>query len=293
MALKKHKNRRRADARQRLASLRRAAGWFARALLWPSLACGSIVALGLGGYQAYRWAHRTPQFALKSVTFQGLRRAQQADLLRLAGVSAGQNLLGLDLQAIERAIAAHPWVDQARVTRRFPDSLAIAVKEHEPAALVALGELYLVDSEGRPFKKIEREDPADLPLITGLAREQFVDAPEQSRLRLRQMLAVAAAYSRSDPPPVASLAEIRMGRSGVVLVTAQGQEIWIGEEDPGGALSRLKKVRTELLSRGLVAQVIHLENRARPGWVAVKLSNGVVDKRVDTDRQRNSLSPGE
>jgi len=293
VALKKHRNRRRADARQRVASLRRAAGWFARVLLRTSLACGSIVAVALAGHQAYRWAHRTPQFALKAVTFQGLRRAQQSDLLRLAGVSAGQNLLGLDSQAIERAIAAHPWVDQVRVTRRFPDSLSIAVKEREPAALVALGDLYLVDSEGRPFKKIEREDPADLPLITGLAREQFVEAPEQSRLRLCQMLAVAAAYARSDPPPAAPLAEIRMGRSGVVLVTAQGQEIWMGEGDPGGALSRLKKVRVELESRGLVAQVIHLENRARPGWVAVKLSNGVVDKRLDADRQRNSLSPGE
>jgi cell division protein FtsQ len=293
VALKKHKNRRRADARQRLASLRRAAGGFARALLWTSLVCGSIVALGLAGYQANRWAHRTPQFALKAVTFQGLRRAQQADLLRLAGVSAGQNLLGLDLQAIGRAIASHPWVDQALVTRRLPDSLTIAVKEHEPAALVALGELYLVDSDGRPFKKIEREDPADLPLITGLAREQFVEAPEQSRLRLCQMLAVAAAYAGSDPPPAAPLAEIRMGRSGVVLVTAQGQEIWMDEGDPSGALSRLKKVRTELLSRGLIAQVIHLENRARPGWVAVKLSNGVVDRRLDADRQRNSLSPDE
>jgi cell division protein FtsQ len=259
-------------------------------LLRTSLACGSIVAVALAGHQAYRWAHRTPQFALKAVTFQGLRRAQQADLLRLAGVSAGQNLLGLDSQAIERAIAAHPWVDQVRVTRRFPDSLSIAVKEREPAALVALGDLYLVDSEGRPFKKIEREDPADLPLITGLAREQFVEAPEQSRLRLCQMLAVAAAYARSDPPPASPLAEIRMGRSGVVLVTAQGQEIWMGEGDPGGALSRLKKVRVELESRGLVAQVIHLENRTRPGWVAVKLSNGALDKRVDADRQRNSSS---
>ncbi len=293
VSLKKHRNRRRADARQRVASLRRAVGWFAKALLWTSLACGSIAGLALAGYQAYRWAHRTAQFALKVVTFQGLRRAQQADLLRLAGVGAGQNLLGLDSQAIERAIAAHPWVEQVRVARRFPDSLSIAIKEHEPAALVALGDLYLVDSDGRPFKKIEREDPADLPLVTGLAREQFVEAPEQSRLRLGQMLAVAKAYARSDPPPAAPLSEIRMGRTGVVLVTAQGQEIWIGEGDPGGALSRLKKVRGELESRGLIAQVIHLENRARPGWVAVKLSNRVVDKGAGPDRQRSSSSSGE
>jgi len=56
-------------------------------------------------------------------------------------------------------MAAHPWVDQVHVARRFPRSLAVSVKEHDPVALVALGDLYLVDSDGRPFKKIQAGDP--------------------------------------------------------------------------------------------------------------------------------------
>jgi cell division protein FtsQ len=288
VGLKKHKNRRRADAEQRIASYRRAVVRLAKALLYTSLALGSIAALGVGGYRSYLWAHRAPQFALKEVTFEGLARAQQTDLLRLAGVSAGQNLFGLDPAAIERAMAAHPWIEKVRVARRFPSFLAVSVKEHHPAALVALGDLYLVDSDGRPFKKIESGDPTDLPLISGLAREQFVEATGQGRLRLREMLGVAAAYARSDAARDSVLAEIRLGRTGAVLVTAHGQEIWVGDGDPAEALMRLKRIHAELERRGLIAQVIHLENRSRPGWVAVKLANPAAEKKAVPSRSRGS-----
>jgi cell division protein FtsQ len=279
VGLRKHKNRRRADARQRVAALKGAVGFFARTLLIGSLACGSIAALAAGGYRAYRWVHRAPQFALKAVSFSGLRHAQQADLLRLAGLGVGQNLFELESGAIERAMAAHPWVDEVRVARRFPCSLSVSVKERDPVALVALGDLYLVDSEGRPFKKIQGGDPTDLPLIAGLQREQFVEAPEQSRLRLREMVNLAEAYARSDAGRASALVEIRIERTGLSLVTAQGEEIRIAEGEAADAFLRLKNVRAQLEKRGLTAQVIHLENRSRPGWVAVKLSNAVAEKR--------------
>lgn len=279
MGLRKHKNRRKADPRQTIAAVNGALARCGRALLWSSLIGGSIAALAVGGYRTWRWMHESPRFALNAVSFQGLRHASQADLLRLAGLSVGQNLFQLDAGSIERAMAAHPWVDQVHVVRRFPRSLAVSVKEHDPAALVALGDLYLVDSDGRPFKKIQAGDPKDLPLITGLPREQFVDAPEQSRIRLLEMLDWADAYARSDSGRASPLSEIRIGRTGVALVTAQGEEIWIGEGDPSESLTRLTKVRAELEKRGLSAQVIHLENRSRPAWVAVKLANAVAAKR--------------
>jgi cell division protein FtsQ len=252
--------------------------------VWSLLACGSIAAIAVGGYRAYLWAHRAPQFGLKQASFKGLHHAQEAELFRLAGLKVGQNLFELEPAAIERAIAAHPWVDQVHATRRFPGALSVSVKEHHPAAVVALGELYLVDSEGRPFKKVQTGDPTNLPLITGMEREQFVESPERSRLRLREMLSLAETYAQSDAARLSPLGEIRIGRSGVALVTAQGEEIRIGEGDSTESFLRLKKVHEELERRGLVAQVIHLENRSRPGWVAVKLANAVPDKKGGPSR---------
>jgi cell division protein FtsQ len=262
-----------------MVAVRGTLGSLALALLFGSLAFGSIIALCAGGYRAYVWARRAPQFTLKAVTFRGLRHAQEADLLRMAGVGLGQNLFELEPTAIEQAMAGHPWVEEVKLTRRFPSSLSVSVKEHDAAAVVALGDLYLVDSEGRPFKKVQSGDPTDLPLITGLRREQFVEAPEQSRLRLVEALELARAYARSEAGRGSQLAEIRIGGTGTALVTAHGQEIRMSDGDPDEAFLRLRKVRAELEKRGLVAQVIHLENRSRPSWVAVKPSNGAAEKK--------------
>jgi cell division protein FtsQ len=59
----------------------------------------------------------------------------------------------------------------------------------------------------------------------------------------------------------------------LTLVSSTGQEVQLGTgEGLEQKLQRLARVRGELAERGLSAEVIHLDNRARPGWVAVKLS---------------------
>jgi cell division protein FtsQ len=175
----------------------------------------------------------------------------------------------------------HPWVERAEVARVFPSSLSVSVKEHVPVAVVVLGELYLIDSEGRPFKKVHGGEAVDLPLLTGLQREQFVDAPDAGRLQVRKALEIAVAYGRVDPSP---LSEIRFSRYGLTLVTGTGQELHLGEGEIAEKLARLKEVRAELERRGLVAQVIHLENRARPNWIAAKVSTAVGEGKTGVGR---------
>jgi cell division protein FtsQ len=68
------------------------------------------------------------------------------------------------------------------------------------------------------------------------------------------------------------LSEARVNAEGVTLVTSGGLEVRVGDEDFDSRLSRLSRVRAELAQRSLTAQVVRLDNRARPGWVTVQLS---------------------
>jgi cell division protein FtsQ len=242
----------------------------ARVALVVSVSCALVV----GGYRAYRWLRTSPRFALKAVTFRGIRHANEHELCRLAGLTPGLNLFAVDLKAVQRAMAMHPWVERAELARVFPSSLSISVKEHVPMAVVALGELYLVDSEGRPFKKVHGGEAADLPLLTGLQREQFVDLPDDSRRRVRKALEAAATYAKAESAP---LSEIRLLRSGLTMVTSTGVELRLGDGEIAEKLERLKQVRAELDRRGLIPQVIHLENRTRSNWIAAKVSMAAVE----------------
>jgi cell division protein FtsQ len=223
---------------------------------------GGLIA---GAWRSYQWANSSPYFGLKTIAFQGLRHASDAELAKLANLTLGQNLFQLDTRMAERAMRAHPWVRSTAISRHLPHGLRVRVVEQVPVAMVALGTLYLLSAEGQPFKKVQLGDSVELPLVTGIEREEYVEAPEQVISRIRQGLEVAAAYR-------GSLSEIRLGKAGTTLITDAGQEIRLGEGDTEEKLARLSRVRLELERRGLAADVIRLDNRTRPGWVTLKLA---------------------
>ncbi len=297
MTLGRGKNRRRTDAAERVAEVRSLAGriWF---VLWRVTVAGAVCAGALvGGVHTWRWATTSPTFALSTITVEGNVRADAGEVSRLAGLWEGQNLFLLDVPAARRAAEGHPWVRSADVTRHFPQAVSITVEEHEPAAVATLGDLYLVDRDGTPFKRLTVGDELDLPLITGVTREQYVERPEQAAQLFRRALETIDAYTealdearassrgtgtKSADGDLDAVSELQLRGDELTLVTRGGVEIRIGLALSEDKLERLARVRAELGRRGLTAEVIHLDNRARPGWVTVKTSTPALERRRES-----------
>ena len=209
---------------------------------------------------------------------EGAHHTTEAELARLGGISHGRNLLSLDVEAVERALSTHPWVRQVRVRRELPSRLVVELEEYHPVALLALGELYLVDDRGQPFKRATVNDELDLPLVTGVDREDFTGDRARALEVLARAVNVADAYCRLSGQKKGDLSEVHVELDEVTVVTVDGQEVHLGAGDLEPKLQRLKKVRAELDARALKAEVIRLNNRARPTWVAVQLSGAPVEK---------------
>ena len=237
----------------------------------------TLASLAWIGFQLDRWAASSPHFALRKFQSSGLRRATEKELLRLAGLAPGMNLWSLDSATVAQAMAAHPWVRTVEVTRSLPDTLQLRVEERAPVALASLGDLYVVDAEGAPFKRVSPAETLDLPLLTGITREQAEKDPAGTAARLREALGVADVYQHAFERP--RLSEIQLGESAFELITTDGVRVVLGRDDLDGQLRRLQRVRDELQHRGLAAAAIHLENRVRPGWVAVQIQPGATAPR--------------
>lgn len=278
VAFGRSRNRRRVDVAQRKAQLAERARTLAVLTGRVLAVVGLTAALGFGTVHGRRWMLTSPVFGLQKVAASGHVRVTPAELKRLGGLTRGLNLFSLDPAAVERGVAAHPWVKEVEVRRSFPSSISVRVVEHVPAAILAMGDLYLIDGEGRPFKRLQPGDNADLPLISGLERDAYTLDPEGANAQVRSALAALEAYQRAGLEAGGRLSEARLGATGLVLVTGQGQEVRLPEGDVESALRRLVRVRKELLARRLTAEVIHLDNRARPGWVAVKLPAPVSER---------------
>lgn len=244
------------------------------ALLRTAAAVLLSAALSVGGWQAFRWSTTTTLFALREVRFTGLTHAAERDLFARSGLRVGANLMALDLAAAARAIETHPWVASARLSRSFPGTVLAEVVEHRAAAQVQLGGLYLLDDDGRVFKRVEAGDAVDLPLVSGVTREAWLRDKGAAQLRLYSALHLLEAW-RAEGLSAAALEEIRVEEDGGFTAFAREpsglQEVRLGAHDLPLQLERLAQLRAALARRGEHAARIDLDNQARPEWVSAQL----------------------
>jgi cell division protein FtsQ len=73
--------------------------------------------------------------------------------------------VGADIDRIQELIVALPWIDQARVARRWPSRISITVMEQIPAAV--WGDSGLLNTRGELFVSKLRHVPAELPRLSG------------------------------------------------------------------------------------------------------------------------------
>jgi cell division protein FtsQ len=251
---------------------------------WRGLASGTLLsgcamaisaAVLLGGWELARLARAASVFTVREIRFHGLVHATEKDLLAASHLARGANLFALDLSAATRAILANPWVAAARLSRHFPGTVEVEIVEHRPSAQVQLGALYLVDDLGRAFKRAAAGDPADLPLVTGLSREEWNKDRAAAQVRLYQALQLVDAWREEGLAP-AMLAQVRLdedaGLTAIAREAGSLQEIRFGERDFRLKLRRLVRVRSALAQRGERAVRIDLDNPARPDWASAQLA---------------------
>jgi cell division protein FtsQ len=80
-----------------------------------------------------------------------------------SGLTAG--FMSVDLAAVRQRVEALAWVDDARVSRRWPNGLRIDITEQVPAA--RWGESGLLNTRGELFIRDARHVPPELPRLEG------------------------------------------------------------------------------------------------------------------------------
>lgn len=266
------RNRRRVDVAKKTGELKAAAKHHGPSVLKLLALLTASVAIFFGAQEGWRWATTSKTFALTEVKVAGQQEATDVELVRLAGLLLGQNLFVMDVRSMERAISTHPWVKSVRVTRHFPSRLTVEVEEHRAVAMLSMGDLYLVNEGGVPFKRIKPGDSFDLPLVTGIDREALAQQQEGALGQLRDALALIETWGAEEGASKEPLSEVNLHPEGVTAVTTKGLQIEFGEGDVPAKFARLSRVRKELSARSLGAEVIRLDNRQRPSWVAVQIA---------------------
>ena len=107
-------------------------------------------------------------FRVRSVDVQGIKRMDPRPVYEIALDQKTTAMPLVDVTDIRKRLLEFGWVKDARVSRRFPDTLVIDIVERTPAALWQDEDrLTLIDAEGVVLDRVPVAQMPDLPLLIG------------------------------------------------------------------------------------------------------------------------------
>ena len=119
-----------------------------------------IVGVLRGWFAAGRWpvTQLTVQAEFKHVSADDIRTAVQPRL--------GKGFFALDLDAVQKAVAALPWVESVEARKHWPDTLQLRIYERQPFA--RWNDKQLISRQGLVFDAPDMADIGALPDLRGL-----------------------------------------------------------------------------------------------------------------------------
>jgi cell division protein FtsQ len=243
---------------------------------WPkwlrpaSLGLAASLAVGAAGYGAFEvWragtigatAERLSRgflfmtadlgLSVQDVTVTGRSETAAADMLAAIDVQRGTPILSVDPEAVRQRLKKLSWVRDARVERRLPGIIAIAIEERVPMALwQRSGKLVLVDRDGAIILRSGLDRFRHLITLVG------DDAPKGAP----ELLALLSTEPQLERRVNAA---IRVGERRWNLQMDNGIDVRLPENDIGAAWAQLAHLEREqkVLGRDVVTIDLRLPDR--------------------------------
>jgi cell division protein FtsQ len=112
-------------------------------------------------------------FTVRRIEPKGLNRLPAMEVYKAAQGQMGVAMPLVDLEGTREQLLRFGWVKDARVSRRFPDTLLVDVVERSPAAIWQYQQhLSLIDRDGVVLQPVDLSAMPDLPLVIGPAANQ-------------------------------------------------------------------------------------------------------------------------
>ncbi|HPL63794.1 MAG TPA: FtsQ-type POTRA domain-containing protein [Syntrophales bacterium] len=193
---------------------------------------------------SYGFLLNAPVLRMEKTVVEGCRKVSEDEVRRLAGISPEQSLLVVNTGSVEKKVLANPWIEKARVSTEWPDRLVIKVTERKAVALIRReSTLFFLDREGNVFKKLDPDEKAEMPILTGFFDRGLEDKDLILKaIRLLDFLALQEGFPRLE-----KVSEIQGDPSfGFTLLLDNGLCIQIGFEPYERKLSMLRPVLVDL-----------------------------------------------
>jgi cell division protein FtsQ len=156
----------------------------------------------------------SPRFAITTIELRGNAHISSDELRARLPIHLGDNVF-VDLAGAARVVRSHPWVASVEARRILPHTITIDIREHAAAVVLDLGDRYLTDPDGHPFKRAEAAEGDGLPTLTGIDRASYTADPAAAAATVRAALGALGRWRSTDRP---AIGEIHVDPHGAVTL---------------------------------------------------------------------------
>jgi cell division protein FtsQ len=156
---------------------------------------GGLIVMGVPQMTGMATAHGLGRmgFVVRNIQLTGLKQVDRDTVYRIVSEAHGQDMPLVDLSQLRSQLLQLGWIEDARVSRRLPDTLAIDLVERVPAAVLQRNQqLSLIDAQGHILAAVDAHTmPVQLPLVIGDGVEAHIGALQAliaSQAPLKQLI---------------------------------------------------------------------------------------------------------
>jgi cell division protein FtsQ len=227
----------------------------------------ALLVLIAGSLGALTWALDRP---IRVISMDGsFQRVSPGQIEKAVAPYTSAGFMSADLDSIQRAVEVVPWVDHARVQRRWPNSVHVTVIEQTAAA--RWGESGLLNTRGELFVRAAAHVPAELPRLSG---------PEGSESQVAQRyLSVQGRMLEAGM----RIAALRLDERGAWEIDLDsGVTVRLGRRDVDERIDRFIRTASQVIAHR-VNEIAYVDMRYSNGF-AIGWRNAVAPASVPAKR---------
>jgi cell division protein FtsQ len=192
-----------------------------------------IASVAFAAKEVRQFVLTDPHFDVASdepgITLEGVQYASLARIRQVFAPDIGRSAFHMRLDERRRRLLAIDWVEDASLTRLWPNRLVVRIRERKPVAFVRLstGRYLLIDAEGFLLSPPPRVR-FDFPVITGITGDETEADRRQRVLATQALMAnLGSAAKQISEVDAAAVENLRI----TTQIDQHAVELWMGDRN--------------------------------------------------------------
>jgi cell division protein FtsQ len=186
----------------------------------------------------------SPLFNITKIKVEGNLRLTENSIINASDIKIGHNILRLNKNVIKENIKKLPYIEDASIRRKWPDTIVISVIEkNDFAKLEVLGSTLTIDENGIVLQAFSDSSIIDVPLIDNIEIVSYginktINSPDYDKLN--NVLEVLKILKKND---MLHIVEKVSKDTSIIIYTQDGHVIDVGDtSDLDYKCKRLKAI---------------------------------------------------